>query len=95
MIIRSRKVSDIPSSDITPAEVYLGRRMFIRDAGLGLATLTFGGTTLNSEVAAQSQEIPARFRNLKSELGEELNSYKDITTYNNIYERLYVSIKQT
>ena len=86
MIIRSRKVSDIPSSDITPAEVYLGRRKFIRDAGLGLATLTFGGTTLNSEVAAQSQEIPARFRNLKSELGEELNSYKDITTYNNFYE---------
>ena len=86
MIIRSKKISDIPSSEITPPEIYLGRRRFIRDAGLGLATLAVGGTTLTNELAGQSQEIPARFRNLKSELGEGLNSYRDITTYNNFYE---------
>ena len=86
MIIRSKKASDISSSEITPPEIYSGRRRFIRDAGLGLATLALGGTTLTNEVAGQSQEIPARFRNLKSELGEELNSYRDITTYNNFYE---------
>ncbi|MFQ5538339.1 MAG: protein-methionine-sulfoxide reductase catalytic subunit MsrP [Gemmatimonadota bacterium] len=32
------------------------------------------------------QEVPARFRTMRSELDEPLNSWKEITTYNNFYE---------
>ena len=32
------------------------------------------------------QEIPARFQTMRSELDESLNSYRDVTTYNNFYE---------
>ena len=98
MIIRSRKASDIPSSEITPEHVYVNRRRFIRDAGLGAAALAFAPASLacetsetserseTDETSGEPQEIPARFRTMQSEIGEDLNSYRDITTYNNFYE---------
>ena len=39
MIIRTRKLSDIRSSEITPEDVYVNRRHFIRNAALGVAAL--------------------------------------------------------
>ena len=41
MIIRTRKPSDVPSSEITPEDVYVNRRRFIRDAAVGTAALAF------------------------------------------------------
>jgi methionine sulfoxide reductase catalytic subunit len=86
MIIRSAKTSDVPSSEITPEDVYLGRRRFIRDAALGAAAVAFAPDGLAALEGGGGQEIPARFLSMKSELGEKLNSYKDVTTYNNFYE---------
>ena len=102
MIIRSRKASDIASSEITPEHVYVNRRRFLRDAGLSAAALAItpgalagctgdSGQRISEEsspeiLAAAGQEIPARFRTMTSEIGEELNSYQDITSYNNFYE---------
>ncbi|MEX2472139.1 MAG: protein-methionine-sulfoxide reductase catalytic subunit MsrP [Gemmatimonadota bacterium] len=84
MIIR--RPSDIPSSEITPEHVYVNRRTFIKAAALGGAGLAIGPDALNALDKSNAQEVPARFRDMQSELGEELNSYRDITTYNNFYE---------
>jgi sulfoxide reductase catalytic subunit YedY len=83
MIIR--RPPDIPSSEITPESVYFNRRQFIRAAGAGAAVAAMPGVLSASEAEAP-QEVPARFRNMRSELDERLNSYEDITTYNNFYE---------
>ena len=92
MIIRTRKPSDVPSSEITPEDVYVNRRRFIRDAAAGAAALAFAPRVLGASESgrhhesAVSQQIPARFQNMKSELDEDLNPYSDVTTYNNYYE---------
>ena len=86
MIIRSRRPSDIPSSEITPEGVYMNRRKFIQAAALGGAGLALGPKALGAEEGSARQEVPARFRSMTSELDEPLNSYTDVTTYNNFYE---------
>jgi len=84
MIIR--RPPDIPSSEITPESVYLNRRKFIAAAGLGVAGAALGPRALGAFQDDDEQEIPARFRNMRSDLDEPLNSYRDVTTYNNFYE---------
>ena len=84
MIIR--RPPDIPSSEITPEGVYVNRRKFIKAAAAGAAGLALGPAGLSAGEPGQSQEIPPRFARLESELGEPLNSYGDVTTYNNFYE---------
>jgi len=83
MIIR--RPPDIRSSEITPESVYFNRRKFIQAAAAGAAGLALGPSALAAS-DDQEQEIPARFRTLRSELNERLNSYEDVTTYNNFYE---------
>jgi len=86
MIIR--RPPDIPSSEITPESVYVNRRKFIKAAAAGAAGLALGPRALAGAEpgVGQSQEIPARFANMRSELDEELNPYEAVTTYNNFYE---------
>jgi sulfoxide reductase catalytic subunit YedY len=85
MIIR--RPADIPSSEITPEGVYVNRRKFIKAAATaGAAGMAMGPAVLAGAEPKQSQEIPERFKTLRSEMGEELNSYEAVTTYNNFYE---------
>jgi sulfoxide reductase catalytic subunit YedY len=84
MIIR--RPPDVPSSEITPESVYFDRRKFIAAAGIGAAGLAATPVALRAFADDQEQEVPARFLEMKSEQGESLNSYRDITTYNNFYE---------
>ncbi len=86
MIIRTRKPSDVPSSEITPEDVYVNRRRFIRNAAVGAAALAIAPRALRGINDGPAQQVPARFANMKSELDEELNPYRDVTTYNNFYE---------
>jgi sulfoxide reductase catalytic subunit YedY len=68
-----RKPSDIASSEITPEAVYLDRRRFIRTVAAGAASTLIPGVA----GAAVSSG---------SERQDKLNSWEDITTYNNFYE---------
>jgi sulfoxide reductase catalytic subunit YedY len=86
MIIRIKKPSDIPSSEITPEHDYVNRRSFLLSAAAGAAGLALapGGLAALERTGAGRQQI--RYEDMKSELGEPVNSYEEITTYNNFYE---------
>jgi sulfoxide reductase catalytic subunit YedY len=84
MIIR--RPPDIPSSEITPESTYLNRRNFIAVAAVGAAGAALAPRALRAFDDDVDQEIPARFSDMRSELDERLNSYRDVTTYNNFYE---------
>ena len=77
MIIRSKSKHDIASSEITSESDYLGRRQFLKEAGLiGAATAGFvAGLPKSAAALGQDQDLKA-----------ELTSYEDATSYNNFYE---------
>jgi sulfoxide reductase catalytic subunit YedY len=88
-----RKPSDIPSSAITPQDEYLNRRRFLRGAVSGAVAM--GAAAMGADRLAEmfSPRIDAlagtKLDTVKSPLtttGEELTSFKDVTTYNNYYE---------
>lgn len=83
MIIRRQP--EIPSSEVTPEGVYLNRRTFVKKAA---AAGVIGSALGPAALAGQSprQEFHPRFETLQSELDEPLNTYEEITTYNNFYE---------
>ncbi|MEW6404208.1 MAG: protein-methionine-sulfoxide reductase catalytic subunit MsrP [Chloroflexota bacterium] len=72
------------SSEITPKHLYLNRRDFLKAAGI------ITGSTLLAACAPQatpSQEAAApAAEGMSDELGDPVNSYEDITNYNNYYE---------
>jgi len=78
-----KRADDIKSSEITPEHLYFNRREFIRAAsvaGIGLAS-----------VLAFPEPSPADDRWPRGKKGpydtdEEVNTLKEITTYNNFYE---------
>ena len=87
-----KKQSDIRESEVTPRELYLRRREFIQAAGaslVGVAATAALGTSLAGEAeAAQNPNAQKLTIAKKSDFSttEKLNSYKDVTTYNNFYE---------
>jgi sulfoxide reductase catalytic subunit YedY len=68
-----RRPSDVASSEITPESVYLDRRRFIAAAAAGAV-----GAALPGEAAA----LTGRERASQ----DKLNTWEEITTYNNFYE---------
>ena len=81
-----RSVPVLPS-EITPQSLYRNRRDFLRAAGL------LGGSALLAACAPAAAGSPepapdsvAGFDGKTDELGAPLNSYHDITNYNNYYE---------
>jgi len=76
----------VTPSEITPKHVYLSRRDFIKASGL-----IAGSVALAACTSQPSEDIPeptpdASYASKTDELGDPLNSFKDITTYNNYYE---------
>ena len=91
------KTNPIPSSEITPKEVYLSRRAFIRTAGVIAGSIALAAcapqiahpaTPAASTSSKDTMATPTGMaqKELKDELGNSANALKDITHYNNYYE---------
>ncbi len=86
----------IKSSEITPEHIYLSRREFLKSMGIvsaSAAVLAACGPNASSAVssvaAAESgpgAETTPSAMGTTDELGDPLNSFEDITNYNNYYE---------
>src|SRR4051794_8178506 len=85
--------------EVTPESAYLRRREFMRNAGLFTVTAASVGAALlelTGGVRVTPKAVPKQAGPEPSPLvvakrseragGEPLNSYEDITTYNNFYE---------
>jgi len=72
------------SSEITPEHIYLSRRRFMRGVGaLAASTLVLGAC---SRPGAAEVPEDLQVSTETDELGNSLNSYWQITNYNNFYE---------
>ena len=82
-----KQAPDLRESEVTPRELYLRRREFIGAAGVTAAALAAGVLAPGS---ADAQNPAAqKLTNLKKSpfnTDEKMNSYRDVTTYNNFYE---------
>jgi sulfoxide reductase catalytic subunit YedY len=85
-----KKQNEIRSSEITDEKTYLSRRNFIRAAALAGSTLAtmgiyrfFNPEPPNEIVTAEIRDV-AKPENFRTE--EKLNSFEQITNYNNFYE---------
>ena len=85
------KLSDIPSSEITPRDDYfryLSRRKFLKGAAaagaaaVGAARLAKFATPLDAFAGTKLQTVQSPL----TTTGEQLTSFDDITHYNNFYE---------
>jgi sulfoxide reductase catalytic subunit YedY len=81
---------DIKSSEITPEGIYLNRRNFIRAALLGGTTLATGLTYRFFNPPPPKEVVTAAIENVSKpsefNAAENLNSFEQITNYNNFYE---------
>ncbi len=82
-----RHAPDIRSSEITDERLYLSRRSFMKTMGTALATAS-GALVIGGEALSAQPAIP-QYRKLPFgpfHTNEGLNSFEEITTYNNFYE---------
>src|SRR5579872_1931606 len=81
--------ADIPSSEITSQKWYVNRREFIRTAAgtaAGLGILGASGALLEAATPAPHGRKLENVHMSPLSTGEKVNSWNDITTYNNYYE---------
>jgi len=81
-----KRPSDILSSEITPETVYLRRRELLKMAGLATAGALAPQSVFAAAVPAKiGKDLPGIMKSSFS-TDQEMNSWADITTYNNYYE---------
>jgi sulfoxide reductase catalytic subunit YedY len=83
---RGTAMIKIPSSEITPEHLYRSRRQFI--TGMGALTVSAALAACGTQQAPAASGPPPQTLSGKTtdELGDKLNSYDEITNYNNYYE---------
>ncbi|MBI5842789.1 MAG: protein-methionine-sulfoxide reductase catalytic subunit MsrP [Chloroflexi bacterium] len=79
------KSARIKPSEITPKHHYLSRRDFIKAAGLAAGSALLAACAPKAEGSSMSTPDPAT-SGKTDELGNPVNSFEDITNYNNYYE---------
>jgi methionine sulfoxide reductase catalytic subunit len=79
----ARKPNHIPSSEITPESVYVGRRRFLRLGAAGALGAVIAPAVLS---ACDSAGAPPEGDFDASSAQDDLTSFKDVTTYNNFFE---------
>jgi sulfoxide reductase catalytic subunit YedY len=88
MILKVKKRSDVPYSEVTPEHIYLSRRTFLQAMGVGgvgvAAGLALGSRETSGVLEAQAPL--AATRNEKYIAADKPNTFEQITTYNNFYE---------
>ena len=75
-----RRPPDIPSSEITPERLYLGRRAFLAAAGMAAASFALPGAARGLVAAASGGQAG------RAATDDKLTPYEQVTTYNNYYE---------
>jgi methionine sulfoxide reductase catalytic subunit len=91
MLIKIKTLADIPSSEITPEHIYRSRREFMKVAAAG-AVGAVTGVMLSDTACAQAPTGLAALSGkpnpnfVVDEKSDPLNTYEQITTYNNYYE---------
>ena len=93
MLIKKRTSADLPYSEVTPEAVYRSRRDFMKAAAVGVAGAA-AGLALPGEAAAAPQANLAALTALSAkktkfvvdESVDPLNTFEQITSYNNYYE---------
>lgn len=85
----------VQPSEITPKHVYLSRRDFIKAAGVVAGSMALAAclplqedrsTPLETNSASSLSPADPSIAQKTDELGDPVNSFKDITNYNNYYE---------
>ena len=90
MILRIKTSADLPYSEVTPEAVYRSRRDFMKAAAVSVAGAA-AGLALPSTACAAPQNALAPLTAKKSafvvdEAVDPLNTFEQITNYNNYYE---------
>jgi sulfoxide reductase catalytic subunit YedY len=81
------KSTPVRSSEITPEAVYLNRRMFMKAAGAaGVSALLAACGVVESPKPTATSPAGLTTEATTDELGNPLNTYEQITNYNNFYE---------
>ena len=95
MLIKKQDPYQIPSSEITPKDVYLSRRTFMKGAASLAATVALAAcgsptapadSSMSSQGEATASVETAAADDQTDELGESLTTHRDVTNYNNFYE---------
>jgi methionine sulfoxide reductase catalytic subunit len=89
MLIKNRKAMDVLGSEITPKSIFDNRRAFLKTAalaGVGLAAGALPSFPAFAERTPLAGVKKTQWSADKMPPNDPLNSYEDITGYNNFYE---------
>jgi methionine sulfoxide reductase catalytic subunit len=76
----------VKPSEITPEHVYLSRRQFLKTMGIVSATALLAACAPRTPAAEETPLPDLKASKQTDELGDPLNTYEQITNYNNYYE---------
>src|SRR5262245_26667735 len=91
MILKIKKPSDLPYSEVTPERIYRSRRAFLMTAtgaiGAAVAAASAWAWVRSGSGAllAQAPDLKST-KNAKYTASDKPNSFEQITHYNNFYE---------